>query len=155
MTDGRKNATAVSMDKRAFWVRGLCKVVHPIFSHLRDGNLKKSLPVFHADRQLFAPLEAFARCALGTTPWLAVSGVGTEEEKMIGAYREMFQIGLRNATHPDSPDRMLFDGSKGRQPLVDAAFLCESLVRAPALVQGILDKESLVKALGETRKIPP
>ena len=63
---------------------------------------------------------------------------------------------IRNATDPESPDFMNF--TKGGQPLVDAAFLSQALLRAPIQLWGHLsvqDREHLINALKSTRNITP
>jgi hypothetical protein len=63
---------------------------------------------------------------------------------------------LARAVDPASPDFMNF--TRERQPLVDAAFLGQGLLRAPRALLGALDpatKRNLVAALESTRVITP
>src|SRR5690606_27853176 len=64
--------------------------------------------------------------------------------------------GIHNATDPESPDFMNF--TEGKQPLVDAAFLAQALLRAPDQLWGNLTektKENVLEALRSTRGITP
>jgi len=63
---------------------------------------------------------------------------------------------IHNATDPQSADYMNF--TKGGQPVVDAAFLSQALLRAPSQLWGRLsqvDKEHVINALKSTRIITP
>jgi hypothetical protein len=63
---------------------------------------------------------------------------------------------LANAVDPASPDALNF--TRESQPLVDAAFLAQGLLRAPLMLAGALDqttRKRLVEALTSTRAITP
>jgi hypothetical protein len=65
------------------------------------------------------------------------------------------QTALDAATDPRSPDFMNF--SAGGQPLVDAAFLAQGILRAPKVLWEPLDlrvKKQIIAALKSSRKIP-
>ncbi|MCR5100074.1 MAG: DUF2264 domain-containing protein, partial [Butyrivibrio sp.] len=114
---------------RKQWLFTALKIIDPVWKSLENGNLKKELPLdFHNQRCEFAPLEAFGRSVLGIAPWLELeTDMDEEEKKLQKEYRERFIKCLDNATDPKSPDFMLFD--RGGQPLVDAAFLAQAIVR--------------------------
>ena len=61
------------------------------------------------------------------------SAEGAQRARLAGLARD----GLRRATDPSSPDFLNF--TRGRQPLVDAAFLAHAMVRAPGELLGKLD----------------
>src|SRR2546429_698550 len=64
--------------------------------------------------------------------------------------------GLRPGADPASPDFLNF--ARGRQPLVDAAFLAHAIVRAPGALWEQLDagtRRNVVAALEGTRAIEP
>ena len=63
---------------------------------------------------------------------------------------------MENATDPEADDFMNFN--KDAQPLVDAAFLAQGLLRSPTQVWDKLDEETqqnIIKALKSTRVIKP
>jgi hypothetical protein len=71
-------------------------------------------------------------------------------------YADLARRGLAVAVDPSSADAMNF--TKDRQPLVDAAFLAQGLLRAPRALREGLDtatRANLVRALESTRVIVP
>ena len=71
-------------------------------------------------------------------------------------YSELARAALAQAVDPASPDAMNF--TKEGQPLVDAAFLAQGLLRAPTQLRDRLDAQTrtrLVTALESTRVITP
>src|SRR5690606_17843738 len=81
---------------------------------------------------------------------------GTPEGRLRERYIKAARKGLVMATDPASPDRMNF--SRGGQPLVDAAFLAQALLQAPAQLWETLqetEKAHVIAALKETRAIKP
>ena len=143
---------------RQFWVNSMLKIAHPVLTALANRELKKTLPLtFHPERKSFAPLEAFARTVCGIAPWLELESLTGEEEKLRAKYTQLVLEGLDVATDPHSPDCMNF-GDKGEQPLVDAGFLSQALVRAPKhLIWNLTPrvKQNLAAALKRTRTITP
>ena len=93
---------------------------------------------------------------LGLAPWLEAEGLEGEEAKQQELWRKRAVRCIDRATDPESADFMNF--TEGAQPLVDAAFLCHALVRAPRRLAGALPekvRENLVRALRSTRIITP
>ena len=92
----------------------------------------------------------------GLVPWLelnALQGAETGQQKRL---RNLALAGLDAATDPGSPDFMNFN--VGQQPLVDAAFLAQALLRAPGALWQPLDprvRRQLVAALNSSRAIRP
>ncbi|WGU93900.1 DUF2264 domain-containing protein [Paenibacillus dendritiformis] len=143
---------------RAYWLHVLERLATPVLKALAERRLLRDMPLESSGdgRGPFAGLEAFGRLMAGIAPWLALTGGPPEEaalrERMQGWYMEAIDA----ATGPDSPDRLNF--SEGYQPLVDAAFLAQALLRAPeALWKPLGDRvrQQVVHALGETRRIRP
>src|SRR5262249_34648552 len=92
-------------------------------------------------------LEAFGRLLAGVGPWI---------ETGESPYRDLALQALDRAVDPKSPDFMNF--TRERQPLVDAAFLVQGLLRAPKSLLAAVDgttKKTLVAALESTRAITP
>jgi hypothetical protein len=107
-------------------------------------------------RRKVTHLEAFGRLMAGMAPWLELGEDGSEEGKLRRRYVELAVKSLANAVDPGSADFMNF--TEGSQPLVDAAFLAQALIRAPRQLWGNLDEPTrsrLIDALRSTRAIKP
>ena len=121
---------------RAYWISVLEKLAEPVLSNLARGELRKAMPVetFGSVAKLrkYTHLEATGRLLLGMAPWLASQKLSPAEISLQKKYRELASQGLEAATNPKSPDFM--NWSEGQQPLVDAAFLAQAILRAPAVL---------------------
>lgn len=141
---------------RELWVEYLVKVSDPVIRNTAAGTLKANMPYTgHKDRDTrkFSYLEAFGRTLCGLAPWLESDedDLGLKQE-----YRELARAALANAVDPKSPDYMEF--KDGRQPLVDAAYLAQGMLRAPHQLWELSSdkvKEDLIAALKDTRIIQP
>ena len=141
---------------RELWVKYLVKVADPVLSNTAAGTLKQNMPyVGHSDKdtRAFSYLEAFGRTVCGVAPWLE------SDEDDLGLkqkYRDMTRKALANAVDSTSADYMEF--KEGKQPLVDAAYLAQGVLRAPVQLWELSDeavKENLVSAFIEVRRIKP
>ncbi|MGV8880285.1 MAG: DUF2264 domain-containing protein [Sphingobacteriaceae bacterium] len=147
------------LEERAVLVQALIKIADPVLTALSKNELRLRMPVechkgMEEDRKNYTYLEAFGRLLSGMAPWLELGADDTPEGKLREKYISLAQIGLKNATDPKSADFMNF--STGSQPLVDAAFLSEALIRAPKHLWDPLDqqtKNNIIKALKTSRKI--
>src|SRR5688500_7492108 len=81
------------------------------------------------DRPQYTHLEGLGRLLAGIAPWLELGGDETAEGKERARFAVLARAGIDAGTDPKSPDFLNF--SKGRQPLVDAAFLAQAMLRAP------------------------
>lgn len=141
---------------RELWVEYLLKVCDPVIRNTAQGTLKANMPYEgHHDRdtRVFSYLEAFGRTLCGLAPWLESDedDKGLKEE-----YRNLARAALANAVNPESPDYMEF--KDGRQPLVDAAYLAQGMLRAPRQLWEMSSdkvKTDLIAALKATRVIEP
>jgi hypothetical protein len=150
-----------SPELREEWLRVLTKLADPVLTALSAGRLRATMPVELSatatpERKEYAHLEAVGRLLAGIAPWLELgeepSAEGTERARLAGLARE----GLRRGTDPASPDFLNF--TRGRQPLVDAAFLAHAIVRAPTELWGKVDpatRRAIADALRSTRPIQP
>lgn len=144
---------------REYWVNVMERVTLPVFTALSKNELKLKMPVEHrpnsTDRPKYTYLEAFGRSMTGIAPWLQLPDDTTTEGKKRKQFFDLAQICLENATNPSTSDYMNF--SEGGQPLVDAAFLAHSLVRAPRFWNKVPSevKENVVQAFLKTRAIKP
>ena len=105
------------------------------------------------DRPQYSHLEAFGRLLAGIGPWLALTT--NDEIGLRTDYRLLVNRALANAVNPQARDFLNF--STGAQPLVDAAFLAQGLLRAPVIWEqaSALTKTQLLDALRQTRRIKP
>jgi hypothetical protein len=146
-------------EERAYWVQTMTRIVDPVLTNLARGTLKARMPVEqHAGghRERVTHLEAFGRTMAGLAPWLELGPDGTPEGKLRAKYIDLSRQALSKAVDPSSPDFMNFH--EGGQPLVDAAFLANALLRAPRALREGMDAathRNLAAALASSRTIVP
>jgi hypothetical protein len=153
-------STGDGSDDRTYWVAVLEKLANPILVNLSHRVLKKTMPVESngdaTDRRNYTHLEAFGRLLAGMAPWLVATGLSDSEAKKREHLADLARTGLDAATNPQSPDYMNF--SHGGQPLVDAAFLAQAILRAPDQLWSRLElrvRRQIVDALKSTRNFRP
>lgn len=146
---------------RAFWVETLVKIADPVYTNLSQHTLKKNMPFESLSddplRKEVSYLEAVGRLTCGIAPWLELGPDNTPEGQLRKKYIDLAVKGLTNAVDPQSPDYLTF-GNRHTQPLVDAAFLAEGLLRAPKQLWGNLSPEAqknMVTELKRSRSIKP
>jgi hypothetical protein len=150
-----------SPESRDEWVRLAARLGDPVLGALAAGRLRATMPVELSatatpERRQYAHLEAVGRLLAGIAPWLELGADATPEGATRGRLAGLAREGLRHATDPASPDFLNF--TRGRQPLVDAAFLGHAIVRAPTELLEKLDpttRRQLADALRSTRPIQP
>lgn len=154
-----KVETTAPGNERRYWLSVTEKIARPVLENLSRRELKKNMPVEAKsgvnDRANYTHLEAFGRLLCGLAPWLALENLTGDELKLQQEFIKLAQASLDAATDPQSPDFMNF--SQGGQPLVDAAFLAQGVLRAPKVLWEPLAprvKQQLVAALKASRKIP-
>ncbi len=146
---------------REYWLDVLTRLTEPVLTNLAEGRLRQRMPVEIApagrpERRDYTHLEAVGRLLTGIAPWLELADDGSPEGGRRRRYAELARRGLHTATDPASPDFLNF--ARGRQPLVDAAFLAHAIVRAPGALWEQLDagtRRNVVAALEATRAIEP
>jgi hypothetical protein len=144
-------------DDRSYWLSVATKIAAPVFENLARRELKKNMPVEAAnpsDRSRYTHLEAFGRTLAGIAPWLAAPKLSETESNQQHKFIGLAQSCLDAATDPKSPDFMNFN--HGGQPLVDAAFLAQGILRAPSVLWQSLDarvQRQVVEALKSSRAI--
>ena len=144
-------------EDRAFWVENLTRIADPVLVNLSNNTLKKNMPYESlGNRRRFSHLEAVGRLVCGIAPWLELGPDNTPEGKLREKYINLTVKGLKNAVNPGAPDYLVF--GEPSQPLVDAAFLAQGLLRAPKQLWGNLDpqaKEWMITELKRSRNIKP
>jgi len=146
---------------RAYFVQMMNKIAYPVIKSLSEDKLKEKMPVEKAinpygGREQVTYLEAFGRTLVGIAPWLELGPDATEEGKLREEYIQLCVKAIDNATNPSAKDYMNF--TEGGQPLVDAAFLAEALIRAPHQLWDNLTAETqqnVLRELKKTRTISP
>jgi hypothetical protein len=147
--------------ERAYWLGVLRRLAEPVLTNLAEQRLKERMPVeatpgAEAERRNVTHLEAFGRLLAGISPWLELETAAGEEGRLRERYADLARRSLDAATDPRSRDFMNF--TKDRQPVVDAAFLAQALLRAPRELWQKLDarvRANIVAALKSTRVIKP
>lgn len=131
---------------RAYWVDLAYKMAAPVLSNMAEGKLQANMqievsPSFDNRDKRVTYMEAFGRLMAGVAPWLSLPDDNTEEGKKRKQLREWALKSYAHAVDPQSPDYLLW--RKEGQPLVDAAYIAESFLRA---------YDQLWKPLDETTK---
>lgn len=144
---------------RASWCGVAARLASPLLTALAGRTLRASMPVeahpTSKDRPLYTYLEGLGRLLAGIAPWLELGEDATPEGTERGRFAALARAAIDAGTDPASPDFLNF--SKGRQPLVDAAFLAQALRRAPNELWKKLDarvQKNVVAALISSRPIP-
>ncbi|MVN20729.1 DUF2264 domain-containing protein [Mucilaginibacter arboris] len=153
------DSSADAVRERQYLIQTLTRIADPVLNALSKNELKKLMPVEAKTpdhNRMSTHLEAFGRLLSGMAPWLELGPDQTMEGKLRKKYIDLAVICLHNATDPAAPDFMNFN--QGRQPVVDAAFLSQALLRAPHQLWDRLDnktKSNVITALKSSRIITP
>jgi hypothetical protein len=158
------DAPPATQQDRAHWLQQVELVSDPILKALKEGALRRTMPVEAAPGQQEARavgthLEALGRLLSGLAPWLELEPSPEETPKetaLRNHYRDCALTGLIAALDPAAPDYMHFGESS--QTLVDSSFLALALLRAPKQLLQKLDaktQQRLVEALLTQRKVQP
>ncbi|MDE6424176.1 MAG: DUF2264 domain-containing protein [Muribaculaceae bacterium] len=147
---------------RKVWVNALTKIATPVVKHLAEGNLKQTMPFeslsSDPDRQEVSRLEALGRTICGIAPWLELGPDSSDEGQLREELIRLSLQAITNAVDSTSPDYLRFTANRHAQPLVDAAFLAEGLLRAPKQLWGGLSdtaKQNLIREFKKSRSIKP
>ena len=152
-------AASLPQEDRAIWIGHMRKLADPVLRNLAAGTLKARMPVEQAagaNRQSVTHLEALGRLLAGLAPWIELAADTSAEGRLRAEYADLARLAIARAVDPSSPDFLNF--TRERQPLVDAAFLAQALLRAPRSLRGALDpatRRNVVAALESSRVISP
>ena len=118
---------------RAYWCRLAYQMAVPVLSNMAKGELQKNMqvevsPTWDGRDKRVTYMECFGRLMAGIAPWLTLPDDDTEEGAMRKQLREWALKAYTNAVDPNSPDYLLWRNEG--QPLVDAAYVAESFLRA-------------------------
>lgn len=137
---------------RERWRQWAGRLATPLLPALAARRLKAMMPVEAAvpdNNRPFTHLEGFARLLCGLAPWLELG-------RGCGDWPAVAREALDAATDPQSADYVNF--TTGKQPLVDAAFLAQALLRAPTALWQPLParvRANVIAGLKSTRAIKP
>ena len=158
------NTASPAQQDRTYWLQQVELVSDPVLKALKEGNLRRKMPVEAAPGQTQARavgthLEALGRLLAGLAPWLELepsTGESPKETALRNQYRDYALTGITSALDHASPDYMHFGESP--QTLVDSSFLALALLRAPKHLLKKLDaktQQRLAEALITQRKVQP
>ena len=146
---------------RAYWVEEMTRIAGPVLENLAAGTLKARMPFESLSgdpmRKEVSYLEAVGRTVCGIAPWLELGPDDTPEGQLRARFIDLTVRAIANGVNPESPDYLVFD-NRHTQPLVDAAFLAEGVLRAPTQLWGRLDEVTrmrLVHSWKASRSIEP
>ena len=154
---GQRSASPPS--ERDVWIGVMRRLADPVLNNASNGTLKAKMPVEQAsgtDRRSVTHLEAVGRLLAGLAPWIELPSDETSEGRERAQYADLSRRAIASIVDPSSPDYLNF--TRDRQPLVDAAFLAQGLLRAPHALRDRLSAvatRQLVAALESTRAIVP
>lgn len=146
---------------REYWWKLLYKIANPVTENLANGTLKQNMlvekaPTFDNRSIHVTYLEAVGRTFAGIAPWLALPDDATEEGIFRKKMRKDVLQGLTRCFDPSSPDQLNF--KTDHQPIVDAAYLAQTFIRAPKALWEPLDantKANIIAAFKSLRNRKP
>ncbi len=150
------------LQQRQHWVETLTRISDPVLRQMAAGKLRATMPVetlaggANPSNARTTHLEALGRTVAGIAPWLELGPDRTPEGRLRKEYTSLTCKAISQGVDPSSPDFLNFTVT--RQPLVDAAFLCHGLVRAPGQLWGNLDartRRNFITAMDSIRRITP
>jgi hypothetical protein len=130
-----------------------------VLDALAERRLRSSMPVEARnpqDRAAYTGLEAFGRTIMGMAPWIELGADATVDGRERARHSALMREAMDAASDPGSADHMNF--SQGKQPLVDAAFVAQALLRAPRELWEKLDgrvRGNVIASIKATRSIQP
>lgn len=148
---------------RQYWVALLDKMATPVLMNMSQGLLKKNMQVaFSPTKDKRNPnvayMEAFGRLLAGIAPFLALPKEDSAEGKIRERLHQQSLESLAHAVDPESADYLYWGSPKERQPLVDAAYIAQAFLAAPAALWQPLNevtKKRFIEEFVQMRQIPP
>ena len=146
---------------RQSWLNVMERIARPVLEAGAAGELRARLPVKAVppgedDRAQFACLEAVGRLLCGIAPWLELDDLTGDEEDLRAELANLARRAIANGVDPDSYDYFNFEDDF--QPIVDGAFLAQSMLRAPTALWAELDQDvrgNVCRAMALTRTRKP
>ncbi len=121
------------MTDREVWCDVMYRMAAPVLSSMSEGRLQQEMqvevsPTWDGRDKRVTYMECFGRLMAGLAPWLSLPDDDTPEGLQRKQLREWALKSYAQAVDPASGDYLLW--RKEGQPLVDAAFLAQSFLRA-------------------------
>jgi Uncharacterized protein conserved in bacteria len=118
---------------REYWCDLMYRIAAPILSNMSEGKLQQEMQIEVSPRwdgrdKQVTYMEAFGRLMMGLAPWLSLPDDDTAEGAQRKQLRGWALKSYAHAVDPNSGDYLLW--RKEGQPLVDAAFIASSFLRA-------------------------
>jgi len=150
-----------SDNDRTYWVNLAYKMAAPVLENMSKGKLSENMqlelsPTWDGLDKRVSYMECFGRLMDGIAPWLALPDDDTDEGQMRKQLRKWALASYAIAVNPESADYLLWRNEG--QPLVDAAFLASSFIRAPKQLWEPLDsltKQRYITEFKQLRRIDP
>lgn len=151
------NSTASDKDRK-YWTDLAYKMAAPVLSNMSRGELAKNMevelsPTWDGRDIRVTYMECFGRLMAGIAPWLELPDDDTDEGKQRKQLREWALKSYVNAVDPDSPDYLLWRKEREGQPLVDAAYIANSFLRAPKQLWEPLDEITKKRYIDEFQRL--
>lgn len=128
----KKAAKQPQLSDRDYWAQQAWRMAAPVLEPMSRGALSTEMqievsPSFDSRDKRVTYMECFGRLMAGISPWLSLPDDDTPEGKQRRQLREWALKSYAQAVDPQSKDYLLW--RKEGQPLVDAAYIAESLIR--------------------------
>ncbi|MDR0863857.1 MAG: DUF2264 domain-containing protein [Candidatus Symbiothrix sp.] len=141
---------------RAYWADLAYRIAAPVLSNMSKGELKKNMqvevsPTWDGRSKDVTYMECFGRLMSGIAPWLSLPDDNTDEGQQRKQLREWALKSYAHAVNPQSPDYLLWRNEG--QPLVDAAFIASSFLRAPEQLWQPLDEQTKNRYISEFQQL--
>lgn len=158
---GAKKNVSTPVSDRAYWVEMAWKISEPVLRNMSRGELSQNMqlelsPTWDGRDQRVTYMECFGRLMDGIAPWLSLPDDPTPEGVKRRQLREWALKSYAHAVDPESPDYLLWRNEG--QPLVDAAYIASSFLRAPQQLWEPLDaltKERYIAEFQQLRRVDP
>lgn len=149
------------MSDREYWADMAYRMAQPVLENMSKGELSKNMlvevsPTWDGRNKRVTYMECFGRLMSGIAPWLALPDDDTAEGLKRRQLREWALKSYAQAVDPESPDYLLWRNEG--QPLVDAAYVASSFLRAPKQLWEPLDdltKKRYIEEFQQLRRIDP
>lgn len=161
VASAKKSVAKTEPNDRKEWTDLAYKIAAPVLMNMSNGELKKNMlvevsPTWDGRNKDVTYMECFGRLMSGIAPWISLPDDDTAEGKQRKQLREWALKSYAQAVDPESPDYLLWRNEG--QPLVDAAYIASSFLRAPKQLWEPLDditKERYIKEFQQLRRINP
>lgn len=155
-TFGKPKTETVEKSDRQYWCDIMYKIAQPVLEPMSEGRLQAEMlvelsPTWDGRDRRVTYMEAFGRLMAGIAPWLSLPDDDTAEGLQRKQLREWALKSYAHSVDPQSPDYLLW--RKEGQPLVDAAYIAESFIRAYDRLWLPLDETTKARYIEEFKQL--